>query len=85
MTDKSENLSKSMKNVFKGFFVLIIFFFINLFISVKSKHESAYSVLTREYEKSQLKLQDTRVHNWSELDKKKWKLLILIFINRNNF
>ena len=75
MTDKFENLSKSMKNVFKGFFVLIVFFFlfffINLFISVKSKHESAYSVLSRECEKSQLKLQDTRVHNWSELDKKK--------------
>ena len=73
MTDKFENSSKYMKNVLKGFFVLIIFFFlfffINLFISVKSKHESAYSVLNREYEKSQLKLQDTRVHNWSELDK----------------
>ena len=75
MIDKFENSNKSMKNIFKGFFVLIIFFFlfffVNLLISVKSKHESAYSVLSREYEKSQPKLQDTRVHNWSELDKKK--------------
>lgn len=75
MTNKLENLSNAMKNVFKGFFVLIIFFFlffaINLFISIQSKHNSAYNALTSEYEKSQLKLQDTRVHNWSELEKKK--------------
>ena len=62
-----------MKNVFKGFFVLIIFFFIffaiNLFISIQNKHNSAYNALSTEYEKSQPKLQDTRVHNWSEVDK----------------
>ena len=74
MTNKLENLSKSMKNVFKGFFVLIVFFFlffaINLFISIQqNKSKSAYDALTSEYEKSQPKLQDTRVHNWSELDK----------------
>ncbi len=75
MTNKLQNLNSAMKNVFKGFFVLIIFFFIffavNLFISIQNKHKSAYSVLSAEYEKSQPKLQDTRVHNWSELDKKK--------------
>ena len=75
MTNKLENLNKYMKNVFKGFFVLIAFFFIffaiNLFISIlHNKPKSAYDALTSEYEKSQPKLQDTRVHNWSELDKK---------------
>lgn len=75
MTNKLENLNKPMKNMFKGFYIVVvlflIFFFINLFISVKSGHESAYSFLNREHEKSKLKLQDTRVHNWSELEKKK--------------
>jgi dolichyl-phosphate-mannose--protein O-mannosyl transferase len=75
MNDKLQNLNSAMKNVFKGFFVLIIFFFlffaVNLFISIQNKDKSAYSVLSAEYEKSQPKLQDTRVHNWSELDKKK--------------
>ena len=74
MTNKFENLSKSTGNILKGFFVLIIFFFIffavNLLISIQNKHNSAYNVLSTEYEKSQPKLQDTRVHNWSELQKK---------------
>ena len=63
-----------LQAVFKSFFVLIVFFFlffaVSLFISMQNKHSSAYNVLNSEYEKSQLKLQDTRVHNWSELDKK---------------
>ncbi len=76
MNDKLQNLNNSTRNIFKGFFVLIVFFFIffaiNLFISIlHNKPKSAYDVLSSEYEKSQLKLQDTRVHNWSELDKKK--------------
>ena len=63
-----------LQAVFESFFVLIIFFFlffaVSLFISMQNKRSSAYNVLNSEYEKSQLKLQDTRVHNWSELDKK---------------
>ena len=79
MTNKLENLNSSMKNVFKGFFVLIVFFFlffaVNLFIStLHNKPKSAYDVLTTEYEKLQPKLQDTRVHNWSEVDKTKLKV-----------
>ncbi|OGI10304.1 MAG: hypothetical protein A3I68_07565 [Candidatus Melainabacteria bacterium RIFCSPLOWO2_02_FULL_35_15] len=76
MTNKLENLNNTMKNVFKGFFILIIFFFlffaVNLFISIqKNKSKSAYDALTSEYEKSQLKLQDTRTHSWSGAEKKK--------------
>lgn len=59
--------------VFKSFFVLIIlflvFFAVNLFITVKSKRDSAYTVLNSETYKTML--QDTRVHNWDEIDKKK--------------
>ena len=64
----------SLQTVFKSFFLLIIlflmFFAVNLFITVKNKSQSAYTILSSENEKSMLKLQDTRVHNWSELDKK---------------
>ena len=64
----------SLQTVFKSFFLLIIlflmFFAVNLFITVKNKSHSAYSVLSSENEKSMPKLQDTRVHNWSEVDKK---------------
>ncbi len=59
--------------IFKSFFVLIIlfllFFAVNLFITVKSKRESAYTVLNSEMYKTML--QDTRVHNWDEIDNKK--------------
>ncbi len=58
---------------FKSFFVLIIlflvFFAVNLFITVKSKRDSAYTVLNSETYK--IMLQDTRVHNWDEIDNKK--------------
>ena len=64
----------SLQTVFKSFFLLIIlflmFFAVNLFITVKNKSQSAYTVLSSEDEKLMPKLQDTRVHNWSELDKK---------------
>ena len=74
MNDKAQNFTKFTKNLPLGILVLLVFFFlfffVNLFITVKSKHESAYSVLSREYEQSMLQLQDTRVHNWSELEKK---------------
>lgn len=58
---------------FRGSFIVIIlflvFFSINLYVSIlKSKPRSAYSVLE---EKAKLMLQDTRVHNWSEIEKKK--------------
>ena len=60
--------------IFKGFFLLIILFLVffatNLFISIGSKkHQSAYSNLTS-HDTRKVKLQDTRAHNWSELDKK---------------
>lgn len=67
-----------LQTIFKSFFLLIIlflvFFAVNLFISVKGKHESAYNVLSAESEKNEkaeVMLQDTRVHNWSELNKRK--------------
>ena len=64
----------SLQTVFKSFFLLMIlflmFFAVNLFITVKNKSQSAYTILSSENEKSMLKLQDTRVHNWSEVDKK---------------
>ena len=64
----------SLQTVFKSFFLLIIlflmFFAVNLFITVKNKSQSAYTVLSSEDEKLMPKLQDTRVHNWSEVDKK---------------
>ena len=70
-----KNLTKKyfgLSTVFKSFFVLIIlfliFFAVNLFVTIKSKKDSAYTVLNSEGEKTML--QDTRVHNWSELDKK---------------
>ena len=73
MNDKLQNFSKFTKSVPLGILVIVVFFFlfffINLLISVKGRHESAYTVLSKESEKSQPKLQDTRVHNWSELDK----------------
>ncbi len=75
MTNKFDNLNGTTKNIFRGMVVLTIFFLmffaINVIVSIlRSKSQSAYETLTVEYEKSQPKLKDTRVHNWSELDKK---------------
>ncbi len=59
-------------NLFKSFFIVIIslvaIYGINLFISVLNKPKSAYSYLTKD---ADVKLQDTRLHNWSEIGKDK--------------
>lgn len=64
----------TFQTLLKSFFLLVILFFIffaiNLFISIQNKSRSAYSVLSEQSQKSKLMLQDTRVHNWSEVDKK---------------
>ena len=66
----------SFKAIFKNFFLLVIlfllFFAFSLFIAVKNKPQSAYTALDGS-EKSNVMLQDTRVHNWSELEKKSQK------------
>ncbi len=71
--DKVQNISTFMKNSSKGMFILIIilliFFAINLFVNIQGKHESAYSVLSKSSNEAPLMLQDTRVHNWEEIDK----------------
>lgn len=67
------NKYSGLQTVFKSFFLVVIlflvFFAVNVFISLKSKTDSAYTVLNNN-EKLKLMLQDTRVHNWSELEKK---------------
>lgn len=69
-----EKFSK-LQTVFKSFFVVLIlfliFFGINLLIILKNKPQSAYTVLSNEPNQSIKKLQDTRVHNWSEIEKEK--------------
>ena len=63
---------KSLATVFKSFFILMIlflvFFGVNLIIDIKNQDKSAYTSLRNE--KSEVKLQDTRVHNWNEIEKK---------------
>ncbi|MBI2996327.1 MAG: hypothetical protein HYY52_06425 [Candidatus Melainabacteria bacterium] len=58
----------------KGSLILIIlflmFFAINLFISIQFSKKSAYDALTENTVKEKVMLQDTRVHNWSEVNKK---------------
>ena len=53
----------------KGILIISVIFFvfygIYLFVTLKNKPKSAYSVLTSESEKPML--QDTRVHNWDEV------------------
>ena len=65
----------SISTFFKSFFLLVVvflvFFGVNLFISIKNKSESAYTALENLNKKKEVMLQDTRVHNWSELEKKK--------------
>ena len=75
------NAFAKLQSGFKSFFIviilLLIFFSVNLFITLKNKPKSAYSVLNSnsesevEKEKSKLMLQDTRVHNWDEIQQKK--------------
>ena len=51
--------------------MFLIFFAVNLFISVKNKSQSAYTVLDNNAGEQRVMLQDTRVHNWSEIEKEK--------------
>lgn len=64
-----------LQTVFKSFFLLItlflIFFAVNLFITIQNRSKSAYTVLSSEGEQTKLMLQDTRVHNWDEIGKNK--------------
>ncbi|GEM_PF-2747695 len=60
-----------LSSLFKSFFIVIIFLIIifgaNMFISMLNKSKSAYTYLNNGTE---IKLQDTRLHNWNEIDKK---------------
>ena len=71
---------KNMTNLnvqafFRSTFVLIILFLLfsgaSLFITILNRPKSAYTVLNGLNERENLMLQDTRVHNWSELENKK--------------
>ena len=63
-----------MPGLFKKLFIIVLVFLIfyggYLMISLSNNHESAYSSLKGQ-QKKKVKLQDTRVHNWSELQEKK--------------
>ena len=65
---KYTSLQASLKSFFLLIILFLVFFAANLFITVKNKPQSAYTVLTSDRE---IMLQDTRVHNWSELKKNK--------------
>lgn len=69
LAKKYSSLSKNYKSIFVLVILFLAFYFINLIVTVNNKPESAYNVLNKE--SSKIKLQDTRVHNWSELDKDK--------------
>lgn len=60
-----------LQTVFRSFFLVIVlfllFFAVNLFISINNKKNSAYKVLSNETHKTML--QDTRMHNWDEIQK----------------
>lgn len=64
---KYSKLSGLLKSFFIVIFFLIIIFGANMFISMLNKPKSAYSYLNKDTE---VKLQDTRLHNWNEIDKK---------------
>ena len=75
--DKISNFFSSLlkaQNMLRSFFIVVVifllFFAISLFININNKPESAYNHLTSENERQEINLQDTRVHNWSELGKK---------------
>ena len=65
MDIKFQNILKSTSVIV---ILFLIFFGINLLIMLKNRPKSAYSVLSNE---SNIMLQDTRVHNWSEIEKEK--------------
>jgi len=46
--------------------VFFVFYGIYLYVTLQNKPQSAYSVLKSE--SKQPKLQDTRVHNWDEIE-----------------
>ena len=65
---------KKLKGVYSTLFVLIVLFLVffagNLVIYFFNKPQSAYSVLDKESKnENKIMLQDTRVHNWDELNK----------------
>ena len=65
--------NKSVQTAFKGFLIVAViflaFFAVNLWLCLQGKRESAYSALSRNEKEEQMMLQDTRVHNWSEVKK----------------
>ena len=68
-------MNLSLDKYFKGSFVLLIlfllFFAVNLFLTVNNKPKSAYDALDGEkWEKENIKLTDTRAHGWSDLESK---------------
>ncbi|OGI19961.1 MAG: hypothetical protein A3B68_00255 [Candidatus Melainabacteria bacterium RIFCSPHIGHO2_02_FULL_34_12] len=69
LANKYLGLSTVLKSFFLLLILFLIFFGVNLFITIKDKPKSAYSILNEEG--SKMMLQDTRVHNWSELEKGK--------------
>ena len=72
--DKLSDKYTGLQTVFKSFFVLIIlflvFFAVNLFLLIQNRPKSAYSTLNEEASRLKIMLQDTRMHNWDEIDKK---------------
>ena len=68
LSDKYSTLQVALKSFLFIVVLFLMFFAINLFINFKSKSDSAYTVLSNE--QSIVMLQDTRVHNWSEVENK---------------
>lgn len=65
----------SLEKYFKGSFVLLIlfliFFAVNLFLTVNNKPKSAYDALGGEKAEAESpKLTDTRAHSWNNLKRK---------------
>ena len=58
----------NLKGIFLIALVFFLFYGIYLYITLNNRPKSAYSVLMK---KNHIKLQDTRVHNWSEIKDKK--------------
>ena len=67
-------LLNKMSGFFKKFFliivILLVFYAGYLVVLLNNKPQSAYKDLITKESKHKTKLQDTRVHNWSELQKK---------------
>ena len=65
---KYEKLQMILKVSLVILAICLLFYWVNLFSTLHNKSEDAYSVLLKENQK--LKLQDTRIHNWSEVNSK---------------